>query len=129
MQSLVADRLFFGQAVPGGGVVPDSAWKTFLREVVTRSFPTGLTLWRAEGQWLDPRGDLVREPVMVVEVIHPRGNPAESVFTRIATEYRQRFRQDAVLRTTFDARMQLYEIRPDSQTVEPARDSAPNARP
>lgn len=108
-QTLVADRLVFGQSIPGGGHVADAAWKAFLREVVTPSFPAGLTVWHAEGQWLDPRGDVVREHVIVVEVFHRQGAPADSVFSRIAAEYRHRFHQDAVLRTTFEARTQLYE--------------------
>lgn len=107
-ETLVSDRLFFGRNLPGGGQVPDSAWSTFLAEVVTPRFPAGLTVWRAEGQWLDPRADLVREPVMVVEVLHRRGAPADSVFDRIATEYRRRFHQDAVLRATSDTRTRLY---------------------
>ena len=96
-ETLLWDRLFFGRSVPGGGQVSDSAWTTFLAEVVTSRFPAGLTVWRAEGQWLDPRAELVREPVMVVEMLHPRGIPADSVFERIATEYRLRFHQDATL--------------------------------
>ncbi len=104
----VSDRLFFGRSIPGGGQVSDSAWTAFLAEVVTSRFPEGLTVWRAEGQWLDPRAELVREPVMVVEVLHPRGIPADSVFERIATEYRQRFQQDAVLQATTETRTRLY---------------------
>lgn len=45
---------------------------------------------------------------MVVEVIHPRGIPADSFFERIATEYRQHFQQDAVLRATTETRTPLY---------------------
>ncbi|CAN5901195.1 hypothetical protein BH20GEM1_BH20GEM1_01780 [soil metagenome] len=34
----------------GGTMVAD---RLFLAEVVTPRFPEGLTVWRAEGQWLD----------------------------------------------------------------------------
>ena len=108
----MSDRFYFGQAIPGGGMVTDSAWRVFLREVVTPVFPEGLTVWRAEGQWRDPRGEIVKEPVIVLEVIHPRGTPADSVFERIAQTYRMRFSQDAVLRITTDARFRLYEKTP-----------------
>jgi hypothetical protein len=107
-QTLVSDRLFFGRDIPGGGQVSDSAWAAFLAEVVTPRLPAGLTVWRAEGQWRDPRGDAVHEPVMVVEVLHPRGVPPDSTFDRIAAEYRRRFRQDAVLRATAEVRTLLY---------------------
>jgi hypothetical protein len=107
----VSDRFMFGRAMPSGGMVSDSAWQDFLQQVVTPRFPEGFTVWRTEGQWLDPRGVLVKEPGFVLEVIHPKGVPADSVFERVATEYRVRFRQDAVFRATTDARVWLYEQR------------------
>lgn len=111
-ETYLSDRLFFGRRVPGGGQVPDSSWARFLEAVVTPLFPAGLTVWQAEGQWLDPPGELVREPVMVVEALHPRGTPADPVFDRIATEYMRRFNQDAVLRSTAETRTRLYAVPP-----------------
>ncbi|MEP6573178.1 MAG: DUF3574 domain-containing protein [Gemmatimonadota bacterium] len=109
VETLIDDRLLFGQSIPGGGQVPDTGWTSFLRDVITPVFPAGLTVWHAEGQWLDPRGTLVREPVIVVQVFHPRGSPGDSVFARIANTYRSRFHQDAVLRATFEVQTRLYE--------------------
>jgi hypothetical protein len=109
VQNVVDDKLVFGRSIPTGGTVSDSAWDAFMREVVTPGFPAGLTVWRAQGQWLDPRGTTAREAVVIVEVVHPLGDPADSVFARVANEYRQRFHQDAVLRITFNARTELYE--------------------
>jgi hypothetical protein len=107
--TMVADRLFLGREIPGGGVVSDAEWVAFLEEVVTPRFPEGLTVWRAEGQWRDPQGITVREPVMVLEVLYPHGSEAESSIAEIAEEYRRRFRQDAVLRVTEDARVRFFE--------------------
>jgi hypothetical protein len=106
---LVADRLFFGRAIPGGGSVSEEAWAAFLGEVVTPRFPEGLTVWRAEGQWTDPRGGLVREPVMVVEILHPAGPRTDTSLTEIIQEYRRRFRQDTVLRAIAPARVFRYD--------------------
>jgi hypothetical protein len=105
----VADRLFLGREIPGGGIVSDEEWTTFLAEVVTPRFPEGLTIWRADGQWLDAQGLTVKEPVMVIEVLHPRGAVADAAIAEIASEYRRRFRQEAVLRVTVDAEMRLLE--------------------
>lgn len=106
---MVADRLFFGRAVPGGGTVSDAEWAAFLEEVVTSRFPDGLTVWRAEGRWLDEEGLIVREPVMVVEILHPPGAGADAMTATIADEYRRRFRQQAVLRVTAEARVRFFE--------------------
>lgn len=106
--NVVIDQLFFGMNIPGGGHVSDDEWKTFVREVVTPRFKDGLTIFEGNGQWLDPRGDLVREHVMVVEVAHPTRGAIEKDLRDIADEYKKRFHQDAVLRLTTPGRMVLY---------------------
>src|SRR5215210_5009412 len=69
--SVVADRLFCGRSIPGGGSVSDEEWTAFVDGVVTPRFPDGLTIWRADGQWRGKDGTLVHEPVMVIEILHP----------------------------------------------------------
>ena len=105
---LVVDRLFFGTNIPSGGTVSDDEWKTFVREVVTPRFKDGLTIFEGNGQWLDPRGDLVREHVMVVEVAHPANAAIDAEMRSIAGEYKKRFKQDAVLRITVPATIAFY---------------------
>ncbi|HEX8903604.1 MAG TPA: DUF3574 domain-containing protein [Longimicrobiaceae bacterium] len=105
----VADRLFFGRSIPGGGTVSDDEWAAFLRDVVTPRFPHGLSVWRADGQWLDERGTLEHEQAMVVEVIHPASPDVDAALLQIADEYKRRFRQEAVLRVTTPARIRFYE--------------------
>lgn len=109
VRTMVADRLVFGRAIPDGGSVSEAAWSAFLEEVVTPRFPEGLTVWRAEGQWTDPSGVRVEEPVLVIEIVHPASAEADSAMASIAEEYRRRFRQDAVLRVTTEARVHLFE--------------------
>jgi hypothetical protein len=94
----ISDRLYFGRSIPGGGSVSDADWAGFLREVVTPRFPAGLTVWRAEGQWRDDDGAIVREESFVLELIHPASIRADSAVQAIIAEYKQRFRQEAVLR-------------------------------
>jgi Protein of unknown function (DUF3574) len=105
----VADRLFFGRNIPGGGTVSDSAFAAFLDQVVTPRFPHGLTVFRADGQWRGESGGVEREQSIVVEVVHPEGPAAEADLREIADEYKRRFRQEAVLRVTMPVHMRLYE--------------------
>lgn len=110
MGDTVADRLYFGRDIPGGGgTVSDSAWSAFLREVVTPRFPTGLTVYRAEGQWREDDGRIVSEPSFVLEVIHPSNPAIEAALRDIAEDYKRRFRQEAVMRITSPARPRFYE--------------------
>lgn len=106
---MVSDRLFLGRDIPGGGTVSDADWASFLEEVVTPRFPQGLTVWHADGQWLDEAGRTVREAVLVVEVLHPPGSEHDRAVSEIAEEYRRRYRQEAVLRVTVEARSRLFE--------------------
>lgn len=105
----IADRLFCGRTVPGGGVVSDEEWTTFLAEVVTPRFPDGLTVWRAEGQWRGRDGVVVREPVMIIEILHPLDRGIDRKIQEIADAYRTRFHQEAVLRVSMPARMDFVD--------------------
>ena len=90
-------------------MVTDSAWEAFLHEYVTPRFPDGLTVWRAEGQWRDPFGTVVREATLMLEVFHPPSSMADVALGEIANEYKTRFKQDAVLRTTSPVSVRFYE--------------------
>lgn len=105
----VGDRLYFGRNIPGGGAVTDSAWATFVAEVVTPRFPKGFTVYRGDGQWRGDDGSTEREPSFVLEVVHPAGPAAEADLREIAGEYKRRFRQEAVLRVTIPVHMAIYE--------------------
>lgn len=94
----VADRLYFGRAIPGGGTVSQADWDAFLADVVTPRFPAGLTVWRADGQWRDESGVVVREESFVLELVHPAGPRFDAAVREIAAEYKRRFRQEAVMR-------------------------------
>src|SRR5688500_1541434 len=60
-QTLISDRLYFGRNIPGGGVVSESDWESFLAEVITPRFPAGLSVFRAQGQWRDQNSIIQRE--------------------------------------------------------------------
>ena len=107
----VSDRLFFGRSVPGGGLVSDEEWTAFLRDVITPRFPQGLTVWNAEGQWLESGGVLAHEAVFVVEIIHPLDANLDGSLEQISQEYKRRFRQEAVLRVTSAVQQRIYEER------------------
>jgi hypothetical protein len=106
--AIVVDRLFFGTNIPSGGQVSDDDWKAFVKDVVTPKFKDGLTVLEGDGQWLDPRGVVVREHVHIVEIAHKRDAAADESIRAIADEYKKRFKQDAVLRVTQPVTLRLY---------------------
>lgn len=107
-QTVIADRLYFGRNIPAGGTVSESDWKQFVETIVTPRFPSGLTVFQGDGQWLDPRGTLVREAVFVLEVFHAGDAASEAAISAIAAEYKKRFGQDAVLRMSSGSAIRFY---------------------
>lgn len=108
-EAWVADRLYLGRSIPGGGTVSDTAWAAFLREVVTPRFPDGLTVLRGEGQWRDSTGAIVREASFVLEIYHPASAEADAALDEIAAEYKRRFRQKSVMRVRASADVRFQE--------------------
>lgn len=109
-EAVYTDRLFCGLSIPdGGGEVTEEEWRAFVRDEVTPRFPDGFTMWRAEGQWRERDGDIAREPVLVLEIVHGPGIRDEDAIMAIAEAWRERFRQEAVLRVTMPARMEFID--------------------
>lgn len=103
-KDVVAERLFFGRNLNGQQAVSDSAWSNFLSEVVTPRFPDGFTTWPASGQWRRADGHIEQEACYVLELVHPASAAADSHVVFIMTEYKRRFKQEAVLRIVLPAR-------------------------
>lgn len=108
-EAVLADRLFCGLAIPGGGEVTEAEWRAFLAEEVTPRFPDGLTIWRAEGQWRGADGVIVREPSLVIEILHRHDLRIDQEINEIAEAYKARFKQESVLRVTVPARMEFID--------------------
>jgi hypothetical protein len=79
--------------------VSEQEWRDFVDREITPRFPNGLTLLDAHGQWRGEDGNVVREPSRVLISLHPPGEDAESKVEQIRRLYRERFAQEAVLRT------------------------------
>jgi len=92
------ERLYFGRNIADTAVVSDSAFGTFVRDVLTPKFPEGATVYDASGQWRAPNGTLVREPSYVVELLHPATPESEALVQGVIDAYKTRFAQQAVLR-------------------------------
>jgi uncharacterized protein DUF3574 len=101
-EPVMADRLFCGLSIPGGGEVTQHDLDAFLQEVVTPRFPQGFTVWRATGQWNGGN-----EQTMILEILHPYDEKMDAKVLEVAEEYRKRFHQEAVMRVTIPARIEL----------------------
>ena len=96
--AFVRDVLYFGRNRPDGGTVSDADWRSFLDEIVTPRFPSGLTVVDATGQWRGARGVVEQERSEIVTVFHAGDDASRRAVAEVAAEYKRRFRQEAVLR-------------------------------
>jgi hypothetical protein len=98
----VDELIYFGTG-RADGVVSDDEWAAFLRDVVTPRFPDGLTTWPASGQWRAGDGSLTREDTHVLNLVHAADDASEKAVQAIVGDYKDRFRQEAVLRVKTQA--------------------------
>jgi len=92
-------RLFFGLADSRGRIVTGEEWQSFLSETITPRFRAGLTVLEGRGQWLDPAGNLQREPVRVVMgAIADGTDRSMEMVDEISAAFQTRFGQDPVFR-------------------------------
>jgi len=93
---MVIERIYFGMAY-ATGTVGEAEWRAFVARSITPRFPDGLTIYEATGQWRDAKGQIVREPTRVVEVLHPEGVNASRSIAEIAAAYKRDYGQESVL--------------------------------
>jgi hypothetical protein len=90
--------LFLGRSMGDRGEVAEGDFQRFLGEVVTPLFADGLTVLDATGQF--EAGDrIVQERTKILLILVPDAEPARARIGRVVQSYRQRFRQESVLRT------------------------------
>lgn len=94
--SMVVARIYFGMQY-AKGTVGEGEWRAFVERSVTPRFPDGLTIYEASGQWSDAKGQIVREPTRVVEIMHPEGAAPTQAIAAIAAAYKREYGQESVL--------------------------------
>jgi hypothetical protein len=97
-QPLVREALYFGASIPGGGDVGAADWRRFEDEVITPRFPQGYSVIEAAGKWRGADGVTRGEPSRIVVLIHEDDAASAAKVRQVAQQYRERFRQEAVLR-------------------------------
>ncbi|MDZ7950676.1 DUF3574 domain-containing protein [Nostoc sp. DedQUE09] len=94
---LIQTDLFFGRNIPGDGEVSQSEFQVFVDSVITPRFPSGLTIFDANGQFQDSTGTIIEEPSKVVTLLLEDALSNETSVNEIVTAYRQQFNQESVL--------------------------------
>src|SRR5437016_7416622 len=123
-ETRVMTEVFFGRGIGSkGGLVPRTAWDSFLAEVVEprlRTIELGFTAHEAHGLWTNPtNGKTVKEQSFVLKIINKGTRQEGQVIRDICRAYIRWFKQRSVYRT--HARIDWREI---DRTVRPAKSSS-----
>lgn len=94
---LVQQDLYFGRNIAGSGEVSEADFQAFIDAEITPRFPDGLTVYDADGQFLDSTGTLIQEPSQVVTLIFENTLENQAEIDQIIEAYRQQFQQESVL--------------------------------
>jgi uncharacterized protein YrzB (UPF0473 family) len=94
---LIQVDLYYGRNIGTIGQVSDRQFRQFLRDEITPRFPDGLTVYDADGQFLDSSNQLIREPSNVVSLILEDTQANEQLTNQIIDLYKQKFQQESVL--------------------------------
>jgi hypothetical protein len=94
---LIQADLYFGRNIKGVGEVSEAEFQAFVDREVTPRFPDGLTIYDADGQFLDSTGTLIQEPSKVISLIFTDTVENEAAIDEIIQAYKQQFQQESVL--------------------------------
>ncbi|HEY9650884.1 MAG TPA: DUF3574 domain-containing protein [Coleofasciculaceae cyanobacterium] len=98
--SLIQKDLFFGRNIPGGTEVSEEEFAAFVDSVITPRFPAGLTIFDADGQFLDSTGTIIEEQSKLVSLFIEDTPESKAAINEIVTAYLQKFNQESVLQVT-----------------------------
>lgn len=100
---LIQQDLYFGRNIAGSGEVSEAEFQAFIDAEITPRFPDGLTVYDADGQFLDSARALVQEPSQVVSLIFEDTVENEQSIDQIIADYKQQFQQESVLEVVNEA--------------------------
>lgn|GEM_PF-337869 len=104
----VREELYFGRGMSDGGIVSDEDFANFVDREVAPRLPNGFTLYDATGHYTGASGVAIREPTRVLIVLYrEEDNVNRALVTDLIARYKQRFRQESVLRVTQKVRAEF----------------------
>jgi uncharacterized protein DUF3574 len=96
---MMETSLYFGQSIPGGGMVSATEWERFKEDHIRKVFKEGSTVINVSGNWYDTAArKLITEPTFVVIYYYKRSSAVSRQIDSLRQWYKDLFRQESVLR-------------------------------
>ena len=84
-------EVFLGMDETGGGKVSEREFARFVADVVTKSFPKGLTLYEAYGQMQHASGKIEKQPTRAIVIVCERSAANLTAIKKLVQAYRAQF--------------------------------------
>lgn len=89
-------ELYFGLSEKGKPITPQK-WQSFVDNYITPSFPDGLTILDAYGQWRNEKKQIIKEKSKVVVLICAINDQTVKSVDAIKKKYCELYHQESVL--------------------------------
>lgn len=94
---LIEADLFFGRNLPGGKLISEEQFQTFVDRVIKPRFPAGLTILDGNSQFENSTGNIIQEPSKVVRLLLKDTVENELALDEIIKAYKEQFERESVL--------------------------------
>jgi hypothetical protein len=89
-------EIAFGTRLSGGRWIEDAQWDQFVDDVIAPRFPSGFSLYAAEGRWRHSTGAFHRDRTRILLVWAPRTQELRENAATVARLFKQRFGVESV---------------------------------
>jgi len=90
--------LYYGTTWKNGQPITPEEWNSYLSADVTPRFKDGLTVFDANGQWMNRKGDVTRQTSKAVLIVHQGDKDSSQRIEELRDIYKKRFQQESVMR-------------------------------
>lgn len=97
-QDMLNVTLYFGLDRREKPPVSEKQWQQFIKEVVTPSFPKGLTVTSGRGQYLAASGILYDEDSKILHIVYEQERNSNEKIEKIRNYFMEQYDQESVMR-------------------------------
>ncbi len=95
--NLIKTELYLGKGVPGGFEVTEQQFAEFIKKIITKYFPQGITIYEAYGQMQESDKSITKQATWVVEIVRTNTAENDKKIKLIIDDYRKEFQRPQVM--------------------------------
>lgn len=106
--NLIKTELYMGKGVQGGYEITEKQFAEFIKKIITRYFPQGITVYETYGQMEEPDKTITKQATWVVAIVRARTAENDKKIKLIIDDYRKEFQSPQVMWTDSVVKARFY---------------------